>query len=192
MAKLMAVVMRAIQLARKKRDARGWADIAATDYHTPVCYNASMDVDRFRLMFDYELWANRRVLESLRKACQRGEGLRLLGHILAAQDVWLTRLWGQPSTHVVIWPERTLEECEADLGRMAGEIAAYLEFVSEEALETPLAYRNQSGREFRNTPLDILTHLGLHSQHHRGQIALELRRLGEEPAVTDFIAFRRE
>jgi uncharacterized damage-inducible protein DinB len=166
--------------------------IAATDYHNRMCYNRSMTVERFRLMFDYELWANRRVLESLRRSSKRGEGVRLLAHILAAQDAWLTRLRGQDSSHVAIWPESGLEECEAALERLNKAIADHLAGLDEDGLAAEVVYRNQSGREFRSTPLDILTHLGLHSQHHRGQIALALRRLGEEPAVTDFIAFRRE
>ena len=150
-----------------------------------------MTVQRFRLMFEYELWANRRSLESLRSASQRGEGLRWLAHILAAQQVWLTRLSGQDSSDVVIWPESTVEESSAEMDRLATVIDSYLNGLDERTLTQEITYTNQTGREFRNTPLDILTHLGLHSQHHRGQIALELRRLGEQPAVTDFIAFRR-
>jgi uncharacterized damage-inducible protein DinB len=150
-----------------------------------------MTLERVRLMFEYEQWANRRVLESLQKASERGEGVRLLAHLLAAQEVWLTRLDGRDTSHIAIFPERSLEECAAELDRLAGVIGAYLGSLEEDNLGEEIAYRNQSGREFRNTPLDILTHLGLHSQHHRGQIALELRRLGQEPAVTDFIVFRR-
>ena len=146
---------------------------------------------RFRLMFEYELWANRRALESLRDAGNPGEGPRWMAHILAAQEVWLTRLAGRDSSHVAIWPERTLDDCAAELDRLAAEIDRYLAGLDERTLGQEIVYRNQTGREFRNTPLDILTHLGLHSQHHRGQIASELRRLGEQPAVTDFIAFRR-
>ena len=150
-----------------------------------------MTTERLRLMFDYEVWANRRVLDSLQKARERGEGVRLLAHLLAAQEVWLTRLDGRDTSHLAIFPDRSLEDCAAALERLAGAISSYLGSLDADKLGREIVYRNQSGREFRNTPLDILTHLGLHSQHHRGQIALELRRLGEEPAVTDFIAFRR-
>ena len=150
-----------------------------------------MTLERLRLMFEYELWANRRVLESLRSATEHGKSVGLLAHILAAQDIWLTRLDGRDSSHIVIFPERSLEECAAELDRLSGAVAVYLDAVDEAKLDEAVVYRNQSGREFHNTALDILTHVGLHAQHHRGQIASELRRLGETPAVTDFIVFRR-
>ena len=148
-------------------------------------------LDRFRLLFQYELWANRQTLTALEAASDRGSTVRLFAHILAAQQAWLTRLRGEDSTSIAIWPTTTLEDCGETLERMNGEIKDYLGGLDEAELDIPITYRNQSGAEFSQSPLDILTHLGLHSQHHRGQIALQLRQLGQEPAVTDFIAFRR-
>jgi uncharacterized damage-inducible protein DinB len=34
---------------------------------------------------------------------------------------------------------------------------------------------------------DVLTHVLFHSAYHRGQIALQMRASGAEPAYTDFI-----
>lgn len=149
-------------------------------------------LERFKLLFQYELWANRRTLRSLQDAAERGAGERLFAHILAAQEVWLTRLRGRDSTGMGIWPPHHLDDSVRRLEALAEAINAFLSEIDEAFLEKEIVYRNQTGREFRNTPNDILTHLGLHSQHHRGQIALQLRQLGQTPAVTDFIAFRRE
>jgi uncharacterized damage-inducible protein DinB len=149
-------------------------------------------LERFRLLFQYELWANRRTLAAVEEASDRGPTVRLFAHILAAQQAWLTRLRGEDSTSVAIWPTSTLDDCRQTLDRLNGEIEDYLAGLDEAGLESPVNYRNQTGAEYTQTPLDILTHLGLHSQHHRGQIALQLRQLGQEPAVTDYIAFRRE
>ena len=149
-------------------------------------------LERFKLLFEYESWANRRTLASLEQAAEHGAGVRFFAHILAGQEVWLTRLRGQDSSAIAIWAPHALEDCSRRLDALAAEIDRLLARVDEAFLETDIVYRNQTGREFRNTPLDVLTHLGLHSQHHRGQIALQLRQLGQTPAVTDFIAFRRE
>jgi len=149
-------------------------------------------LERFGLMFRYELWANRRTLAAIEAAEDRGPTVRLFAHIVAAQEAWLTRLRGADSSAIAIWPARTLEECKAALEGMNAEIEAYLAGLEEASLSIPVTYSNQTGRSFSHTPLDILTHLGLHSQHHRGQVALQLRQLGQEPAVTDFIAYLRE
>ncbi|MBI1358465.1 MAG: damage-inducible protein DinB [Acidobacteria bacterium] len=148
-------------------------------------------LDRFHLLFDYERWANDRVLASLQAAKEHGQAVRLFAHILAGQEAWIMRLEGQDSKGVALWPPQSLAECAGRLGALDQRIRAYLKGLTEADLSREIVYRNQTGNEFRNTPLDILTHLGLHSQHHRGQIALQLRQLGQEPAVTDFIAFRR-
>ncbi len=149
-------------------------------------------LERFKLLYRYEFWANRRALASLQQASEHGAGIRLFAHILAAQEAWLTRLRGRDSKAIQLWPPETLEHCAQRLESLAGEIDRFLAGIDESSLEKEITYRDQSGLEFRNTPTDILTHLGLHSQHHRGQIALQLRQLGQTPAVTDFIAFRRE
>ena len=150
-----------------------------------------MMLDRFRLLFDYERWANRRTIESIEAADTPETALRWMAHILAAQEVWLARLREEDSSRIAIWPARDLSGCRSEAARLEGEIRGFLDSIDEGFLGREIVYRNQTGREFRNTPLDILTHLGMHSHYHRGQIAAELRRLGFAPAVTDFIAYRR-
>lgn len=143
-------------------------------------------------MWEFEGWANRRALESIAQLADPDECLRLFGHILAAQDAWLTRLEGGDSSHIELFPAPSVAECLATLDAVELRGLAYLADLGEDTLEGELAYTNQTGKSFRNTPRDILTHLGMHSQYHRGQIAILVRRAGAAPAVTDFIVFCRE
>jgi len=54
-------------------------------------------------------------------------------------------------------------------------------------------YKNSKGEPWRNRVEDVLTHVIMHSAYHRGQIAMEMRAAGMEPAYTDFIhAVRQE
>jgi uncharacterized damage-inducible protein DinB len=50
---------------------------------------------------------------------------------------------------------------------------------------------NSAGQAFTSTVEDILLHVCLHGQYHRGQVALLLREAGAAPATTDYIAFAR-
>lgn len=148
-------------------------------------------VTHFERMWEFEGWANRRALESIAQLSEPAECLRLFGHILAAQRIWLTRLEGGDSSGVELFPAPALEECEAELAEIDRKGQAYLAGVDEDALEREIVYANQTGKSFRNPPRDILTHLGMHSHYHRGQIAVLVRQAGATPAVTDFIAFCR-
>jgi len=52
-------------------------------------------------------------------------------------------------------------------------------------------YRTTTGAPYENTVEEILTQVLLHGAYHRGQIALLVRQLDGQPAVTDFIAWVR-
>jgi uncharacterized damage-inducible protein DinB len=143
-------------------------------------------------LFRYDAWANRRVLESLKQPNTPPKALELFAHILAGQEVWLTRLAGLDSSQIQIWPTLTLTELEEGQRRLERALDQYLRTLSAEAFEQPLDYRTTGGKEYRQTPCQILTHLALHGQHHRGQIATYLREAGLAPLPTDLIALYRE
>ena len=145
----------------------------------------------FERMWEFETWANRRALESLAQLDEQVECLRLFGHILAAQKVWLTRLGGGDSSPVELFPTPAIEQCEAQLVVNERMALDYLAAQDDDSLGGEIVYTNQTGKSLRNTPRDILTHLGMHSHYHRGQIATLVRQAGSTPAVTDFIAFCR-
>jgi uncharacterized damage-inducible protein DinB len=142
-------------------------------------------------MWEFETWANGRALESIGQLGEQGECLRLFGHILAAQRAWLTRLGGGDSAQIELFPTPAIEECEEQLAENDRMALAYLAALDDDSLGREIVYSNQTGKNFRNTPQDILTHLGMHSHYHRGQIAILVRQAGSTPAVTDFIAFCR-
>ncbi len=70
----------------------------------------------FQKLFKYDNWGNQQTLASLKNVSQPPQkAVRIFAHILAAEKLWHYRLTGQDSSQVVIWPEFTLEECEAQI-----------------------------------------------------------------------------
>ncbi len=136
----------------------------------------------------YDAWANRRVAESLKQDDTPPRAVELFAHILGAQEIWLNRLAGMDSSKIDVWPSLTAAECEQRQQRMERALSDYLNLLSPEKFDEPIVYRTTAGKEFRNTPQQILTHVVFHGQHHRGQIAACMRDSGATPAVTDFIA----
>ena len=146
----------------------------------------------FRL-FHHAEWANRRVLALLQNLSPLPEkARRVFAHLLAAEQVWLTRLRGEDSSALEIWPGHTLDQCALLVEKNAADYQRYLTTLSEETLNAVMIYRNSKGVEFRNTVSDTLTHVAMHGSYHRGQITQTVRNAGHAPVNTDFITFVRE
>jgi uncharacterized damage-inducible protein DinB len=144
-------------------------------------------------LFQYTNWANQAVLQLLQSLnVQPDRALSLFSHVLAAELVWLTRLRGEDSSALAIWPEFSLQACTELARANASAYRSYLDQLSEEALYTIVTYRNSQGAEFHTAVADILTQVALHGAYHRSQIALTVRNAGHEPVNTDFITFVRE
>ncbi len=144
-------------------------------------------LEHFRRQFEYEFWANAEVLRVLvQLPAPPSASIRLLAHIIAAQHLWLSRLQNKPP-RLAVWPELSLVECAAELGEGKSAWQSYLDGLGDRDLSSYRSYTNSKGEEWKNSVADILSHVGLHSSYHRGQIALEVRRSGSVPAYTDYV-----
>ena len=66
-----------------------------------------------RRLYDHMVWADARTLNSLRSMHAAPlDALRLYGHLLAAEHVWLTRMEGR-EPEIPVWPALDLDECAA-------------------------------------------------------------------------------
>jgi uncharacterized damage-inducible protein DinB len=137
-------------------------------------------LDYFKKLFEYDFWANERVLASIEAApAVPEEALKKMSHILAAKAVWLSRL--SPGVPTLSFEALlSLPECrkwDADL-KKAGE--GYLSKLSPEQLSQKVSYKNLKGMPFENVLSDILAHMVNHGSYHRGQIASLVNKAGGE------------
>jgi len=143
--------------------------------------------DRFLRMFRYDHWANRECLAAMSATTPvAAKVLRLLTHIMAAQQIWLERLENVPQG-APVWPDSSVEQCSEWAETMSSRWKNYLTRLSPSDLEREIAYRNSRGEQWSSRVEDILIHVLMHSAYHRGQAALEMRAAGGQPAYTDFI-----
>ena len=150
-----------------------------------------MDAKDFQRMFAYDRWANRECLSAMGAAKSiSADTLARMAHILSAQKLWLERIQKQPQS-MKVWPTSTLQECQALAEELESPWQTYLERIGNQfAPGSPndqVEYRNSKGELWSSGVEDILTHVLFHSAYHRGQIALQMRASGSEPASTDFI-----
>jgi uncharacterized damage-inducible protein DinB len=152
-------------------------------------------IAHYRKLFRYDCWANHEVIEGLR-AASAGSDVRAvepsaivlprLAHVLAAEWLWLGRL-NVRAEAMAVWPELTLEQCARQIETLGGVWQGYLGGLDEAALGTTIDYQNSKAQAWSSRIDDVLTHVVMHSAYHRGQIALEMRAAGLNPAYTDFI-----
>jgi uncharacterized damage-inducible protein DinB len=162
-----------------------------------------MNLPTIRRLYDYNDWANARVLEVV-SPLVKADWLKDLGnsfpsirdtvvHILEAERLWLTRWQGHSPTE--LWSGREFPDVAsvrrewADLER---DRAAFLAALSDARLKAPLAYRNTKGEPFEHSLWEQMVHLVNHSTYHRGQVTTMLRQLGARPVALDFVVFARE
>jgi len=158
-----------------------------------------VDINDFLRMFAYDYWANRECLAAMRAAeAVSPDTVGRMAHIFSAQKLWLERIRKQRQS-MPVWPGSTIEDCMALADEVSSAWRSYLvQFTSQfstevgthlppGSLDNQVEYRNSKGQAWSSRIEDVLTHVLLHSAYHRGQIALQMRASGTEPAYTDFI-----
>ena len=144
-----------------------------------------------RRMWAHSAWADLTLLAALtRGSTVPADAWREYAHVLGAEAVWLARLEQRPAP-VPVWPTLTSDEVAALRGSVVAGYNAYLARLDAASLLESFSYRNSTGQEFTSVVHDVLVHVALHGQYHRGKINLLLRQGHCEPGPADYISFVR-
>lgn len=148
-------------------------------------------IERLELLRRHGAWSDARMLAALKAApCPPEVALRELAHVRGAQATWLARIAGvEPS--LAIWPDLAVSELQAvgeELDAASRDLHAGL---TPADLDTAVRYRNSRGEPFETPLIDVLLHVALHGQYHRGKANAGLRAAGAEPVAVDYIAWSR-
>jgi uncharacterized damage-inducible protein DinB len=144
-----------------------------------------MTKDDILLLYEYDRWANNRVLQNT------------LVHIVSGEWGWLA-YWKEPSHSSAFSTDlRTRRDALFNPDAFSNVAAVQLKWaeVENEQIEFVNRVTNESLEQmlpFRTTQIrlvHLMQHLANHSTYHRGQIALMMRQLDAEPLATDFHVF---
>jgi uncharacterized damage-inducible protein DinB len=143
----------------------------------------------FKELFEYNHHYNKKVSYLLKEHPENcnEECVKLFNHILNAHHIWNHRI--HPATGVyTVWdihlPSKYDEIMDFNL-------QSSLHILQEYDLNKSLTYTNSKGQQYTNTIRDIFFHVINHSTHHRAQIVAELKNVGMQPLVTDYIFYKR-
>ena len=166
-----------------------------------------MTKDDIQLLYEYDRWANHRVLQAASTLSPEeftrdlGGSLRsvrdTLVHIVGGEWGWL-RCWKEPFPGpTFVWDFWTRHGALFDPNAFPDFAAVQSKWaeVEREQIEFVNGVTNESlGRmiPLRTTQIGLahlMQHLANHSTYHRGQVALMMRQLAAEPLATDFALF---
>jgi uncharacterized damage-inducible protein DinB len=162
-----------------------------------------MKPEDLHILFDYNYWANGRILEAATKIQQdqyeapirisHGSLRGTLVHIMSAEWVWRKRCQEGVS------PEAMLREADfptvaALKSRWDKERAAmqrFLRTLKAEDLFRPVAYTTTVGVPLENALWHILVHVVNHGTQFRSEAGVLLSRRGNSPGNLDLIVYLR-
>ncbi len=149
--------------------------------------------DYFIRLFNYDKWANQAVLNAIREADGPEKPVRLMAHLLAAQQIWLGRCKGEPVIGAALWPDWEADKFERLIRDNSDAWLNYLNTVTTADFEKNIYYKNLKGIAYQNKLVDILTHVINHGTHHRAQAGQQLKFAGAETLpITDYIFYIRD
>jgi uncharacterized damage-inducible protein DinB len=162
-----------------------------------------MNTKDIQLLYRYNRWANKRILDAAAKATDEQflapdsyphGGLRgTLTHTIFAEWIWRSR-WVGTSPSERIKPEEfpTLDSLRARWGGEEKALDVFVQSLTDKKLNSPFQYKNTRGEPLENILWHVMAHLVNHGTQHRGEAAAMLTELGHSPGDIDFIVFLRE
>jgi uncharacterized damage-inducible protein DinB len=162
-----------------------------------------MNIQDFRLLYDFDAWANQRILSACAALSDEqftrdlGNSFRsvrdTLFHICGAEWIWLER-WHGRSPDAIPSPADclNLEAVRRRWTEIERDLLDYVASLTPEDLQRVMHFKTLAGVPHSQPLWQCLQHVANHSTYHRGQVTTMLRQLGAKPVNTDMIAFYRE
>jgi uncharacterized damage-inducible protein DinB len=166
-----------------------------------------MTKDDIQLLYEYDRWANNRVLQAV-SALSAEQFTRDLGgsfrsvrdtlvHIIGGEWVWLAYWKEVAHSPALLTDLRNRRDALFNPAGFPNVPAVKLKWAEVEKLQVEFVNRvtNESLEKmlpFRTTQISLahlMQHLANHSTYHRGQVTLMMRQLDAEPLATDFHVF---
>jgi len=166
-----------------------------------------MTRDDIQLLYEYDRWANNRVLQAVSALTAEqfthdlGGSFRsvrdTLVHIIGGEWIWL-EYWKKPPDSAALLADLrkrrdalfnpdafpNVAAVRSKWMEVEKEQAEFLNRMTNESLAKLLPFRTTQMRLAY-----LMQHVANHSTYHRGQVALMMRQLDAEPVTTDFHVF---
>ena len=162
-----------------------------------------MSPEEIRLLYDYNGWANRRVLDSAaaltaeqftKPLASSFSSVRdTLAHIWGSEWLWLERFQGRsPSSLPDLGQFNDISALRARWQEDEARLNKFVIALTQDVLNKIHEYRTLNFGQYKNPLWQSMQHMVNHGTYHRGQIITLLRQLDAKPLSSDLIHFYRE
>ena len=161
-----------------------------------------MSPTEIKELYDYNSWANRRVMGAAEKLTpqQFVEPLNssfssvrdTLAHIYGAEFIWLERFQGGSPAMPEADRFPDLKSLREAWDELEQRLSNFVSGLTQSVLDSELEYKTFTMGVVRDPLSHAMQHLVNHSTYHRGQVTTLLRQHGVEAVSTDLIRFYRE
>ena len=161
-----------------------------------------MDVSYFSMLYEYDYWANERILRAAENASaaqflaateSRWSLRRTLVHTLSAEWLWLSRWRGvSPTTGLNERDFPTVESIRARWRAVEQDLRAFLAALNDEELKRVVQYTNTRGQSPAFPLWQLMAHVVNHGTQHRAEAAALLTDWGYSPGDMDLTLFLQE
>ena len=162
-----------------------------------------MSPEEIRLLYDYNGWANRQVLDSAaaltaeqftKPLASSFSSVRdTLAHIWGSEWLWLERFQGRsPSSLPDLGQFNDISALRARWQEDEARLNKFVIALTQDVLNKIHEYRTLNFGQYKNPLWQSMQHMVNHGTYHRGQIITLLRQLDAKPLSSDLIHFYRE
>ena len=147
-------------------------------------------MDHFLRLYQYNQWANTNLCQHLMSLPEQvNEAIEKLSHIVAGEEIWYNRI---TPLEFELLPLFEAQHWKVLKPRLEDSADRWLNLIRQtEDFDRTIHYQDTRGNAHSSRLDDILIHLANHGTYHRGQIALLIRKSGQEPLPTDYILLAR-
>ncbi len=148
----------------------------------------------FGRLYEYDRWANGRLLDVMEGMGSElpSKAVNRMSHLIACQRLWMARMGRGLSYPATVFPEISLSETRGEAELVFAEMRDFVaEFDQQDAaqLSARFQFKDLKGNAHSALIYEILTQLSQHGCYHRGQMAVDLNPLLDQPVVTDWVYY---
>ncbi len=148
----------------------------------------------FQKQFAYNEWTNNKLIKFvMSNNINDKQVLNIFSHLISIEEMWLERLKQTHDYLIDVWETFSIQEIEVLSTNTSNGWKNFIKRQNKNTFNTiECNYLDSNGKELNNLFIDIMQQVLTHSNYHRGQINLLIKKLNFDPPKIDYINFTDE